>query len=72
MYGITSKAIKKMFYLAYWKEGSSGSNATSIKGDRGIRGKHGATVEAGSIAPHDPKGVKRRYRSVWMSCSQGR
>ena len=59
---LTSIDVTKTHYLAYWKEdsssgGSSGGNATSIKGGRGIQGKHGATGEAGPIGPHGPKGV---------------
>ena len=60
---LTSIAVTKTHYLAYWKEdssngGSSGGNATSIKGGRGIQGKRGATGEAGPIGPHGPKGVR--------------
>ena len=45
-------------YLAYWKEdSSSGGNAASIKDDRGIQSKRGATGEAGLIDPSAPKGV---------------
>ena len=41
---LTSLAVTKTHYLAYWKEdSSSGGSATSIKGDRGIQGKRGAT-----------------------------
>ena len=59
---LTSIAVTKTDYLAYWKEdsssgGSSGSNATSIKGGRGIQGKRGATGEAGTMSPHGPTGV---------------
>ena len=49
-----------MHYLAYWKEdSSSGGNATSIKGDRGIQSRRCATGEAGPIGPHGPKGIKK-------------
>ena len=59
MCDLSPKAITKTRYLAYWKEGSSsGGNATSIKGDRGIQGKRGATGEARPIGPHGPY---RRY-----------
>ena len=59
IYELTSKAITKTHYLAYWKEdSSSGGNATSIKGDRGIQGKRGATGGAGPIGPHCPKEVR--------------
>ena len=48
-----------MHYLAYWKEGSSsGGNAASVKGDRGIQGKRGTMGEAGPIGPHGQKEVR--------------
>ena len=58
LYDLTSKGITKTHYPAYWKEGSSEGNATSIKGDGGIRGKRGAAGESGLIGPHGPKGVR--------------
>ena len=59
IYELTPQAVTKTYYLAYWKEdSSSGGNATSIKGDRGIQGKRGATGRAGPIGPHCPKGVR--------------
>ena len=44
-------AIKKKNYLTYWKEGSSGDNATAIKGDRGLQGKRGAEGDRGEAGP---------------------
>ena len=46
LYELTSKAITKTHYLAYWKECGIGSIATSIEGDRGILGKRGARGDA--------------------------
>ena len=43
LYDLTQEAITKAYYLAYWKEGSDGGNATSIKGDKGIRDMYGQT-----------------------------
>ena len=67
IYKLTSLAVTKMHYLAYWKE-DSGGNAASTKGDRGIQGKHCATGEAGTIdigdrdrggaRPSGPKGER--------------
>ena len=42
---LTSLAVTKAHYLAYWKEDSS-SSATSIKGNRGVQGK--CAVAAGT------------------------
>ena len=51
---LTSIAVTKTYCFAYWKDGSSsGGNATSIKGDRGIQGKR--TGGVGPIGPHGPK-----------------
>ena len=56
---LTSIAVTKTHYLAYWKEdSSSGGNAISIKGDRGIQCKRGATCEVRFIGPHGPKVVR--------------
>ena len=55
---MTLLAVTKTHYLAYWKEYSSEGNATSIKGDRGIQGKRGATRGAGRIGPHGLEGVR--------------
>ena len=53
---LTSIAVTKTHCFAYWKDdSSSGGNATSIKGDRGIQGKRGATGGVGPICPHGPK-----------------
>ena len=48
IYELTLLDVTIAHYLAYWKEdSSSGGNATSITGDRGIEGKRGATGGAG-------------------------
>ena len=59
IYELTLLAVTKTHYLADWKEDSSSEgNVTSIKVDREIQGKRGATAGAGPIGPHYPKGVK--------------
>ena len=41
---ITSKAVTKTHYLAYWKE-DSGGGATVIKGNRGVQDKRAVAGE---------------------------
>ena len=60
LHNLSPKAITKTHYLAYWQESSSEGNATSIKGDRGIRSKRGATGEAGPIGSH----VRKEFEAI--------